>query len=63
VGSAPAKGDVFSGYTKGTTSAKVDLGAHLNGAPIYVQIYSIFAESDLVPGTGAQFRLRTAPNR
>jgi hypothetical protein len=63
VGLAPAKGDIFSGYTKGATSAKVDLSKHLNGEPIYVQLYSKFAESDLLPGTGAQFRLRTAPNR
>jgi hypothetical protein len=63
VGTAPAKGDIFSGYTKGATSAKVDLSNHLNGEPIYVQLYSKFAESDLLPGTGAQFQLRTTPNR
>jgi hypothetical protein len=63
VGLAPAKGDIFAGSTNGATSAKVDLTKYLNGEPIYLQIYSRFAESDLLPGTGAQFRLRTTPSR
>ena len=63
VGSAPGKGDIFSGYTQSATWVEVDLSKHLNGGPIYVQLYSIFTGLDLFRGTGAQFQFRTAPNR
>jgi hypothetical protein len=61
VGSAPAKGDIFCGFTQGATWAKVDLSNHLSGGPIYVQLYSKFLGLDLFRGTGAQFQFRTTP--
>jgi hypothetical protein len=63
VGTAPAKGDLFGGYTKGATTATVVTSKQVGHGDIYVQLYSKYPDAGIVPGTGSQFRFRTTPAR
>jgi hypothetical protein len=60
VGTAPAQGNIASGYTGGATSLTVNLTDYMNGRAIYVQLYSKFSGINLVAGTGSQFHFTTA---
>jgi hypothetical protein len=60
VGTAPAKGNIFGGFTRGATQVTVDLGGYLNGQNVYVQLYSKVAGASMAGGTGSLYRYATA---
>jgi hypothetical protein len=59
VGTSPSKGDIRGAYTGGNTSITVDIKRHLNGNPIYVQLYADTG-APMVPGTGLKAQFATA---
>jgi hypothetical protein len=59
VGTVPSKGNLWAGFTGGKTSATVDIRDHLNGSPIYVQLFADTG-ARLVPGAGSHFQFGTA---
>ncbi len=60
VGTAPATGNIVSGFTGGATSRRVDLGRYLDGQLIFVQLFSKFPKTTLVAGTGNIFHFATS---
>ena len=59
VGTAPAKGNIYAGFTKGRTEATVNLAGHLTGETIHVQLYPKYPGKEFVAGAGAKFEYLT----
>jgi SGNH hydrolase-like domain, acetyltransferase AlgX len=58
VGLSPGKGDIFGGFTGGTTSKTIDLERYLDGHPIYVGLFSKFYDLLIAPGVRTEFKTK-----
>jgi hypothetical protein len=63
VGTEPARGDIWAGYTHGLPNVTADVSRYLNGRKLYLQIYTKHAGMKLAPGSGARFEFFTAPEQ
>ena len=59
VGTGAGKHDTLGQFSKGQTSIAVDLSGHPTGETVHLQIYTVFPDVPLTPGSGAKFRFST----